>query len=157
MKYVIWGAIAIAALYFGTGLFGPSAPSAREVEPLLRDFLGEGNGQCTVDHLSNVSVGKYAEQMGGWPVFASHQETCRQSSTSAATGRLDTSTTNLGLDDARRGVAVAFARKTSSGAVELFVPEIFQQGQQQMQQAFQSAFDNMKVQVGSGSGTPPNK
>ena len=72
-------------------------------------------------------------------------------------GRLDTSTTNLGLDDARRGVAVAFARKTSSGAVELFVPEIFQQGQQQMQQAFQSAFDNMKVQVGSGSGTPPNK
>jgi hypothetical protein len=123
----------------------------------FRDFLGSGNGQCTVDHLSDVSVGKYAEQMGGWPVYASHAESCHQSSTSTATGTIDTSTTNVRLDDARKGVAVAFARRTSSGAVELFVPAIFQQGQQQMQQAFQSAFDNMKVQVGSGSGTPPKQ
>lgn len=155
MKYVIWGAVAIAALYLGRGFWGPSAPSARDVEPLVRDFLESGNGRCTVDHLSDVSVGKYAEQMGGWPVYASHQETCRQSSTSATGVRLETSITNMSLDDPRKGVAVAFARRSSGGAVELFLPAIFRQGEKQMQQTVQSALDNVKMQVGSGSATPP--
>jgi hypothetical protein len=147
MKYVVWIAIAIAAIYFGRNLFGPSAPSVREVEPLVREFLENGDGQCTVEHLSDVSVGKYTEQMGGWPVYASHQETCRRSSTTATNATINASTTNVGLDDARKAVAVAFARRTS-GKVELFVPAVFQQGQQQMQQAMQNGFDNMKVQVG---------
>ena len=32
MKYVIWVAIAVAAVYFGRGLLGPSTPKAHEVE-----------------------------------------------------------------------------------------------------------------------------
>jgi hypothetical protein len=43
---------------------------------------------------------------------------------------LNTSTTSMGLDDARKGVAVAYARSTSGGSVELFVPAMFRQGQQ---------------------------
>jgi hypothetical protein len=154
MKYIVWGAVAIAALYFGKSLLGPSAPSAHQVEPLVRDFLETQNGPCTIKHLSDVSVGKYAAQMGGWPIYASHEETCRGGTQSATFSQ---STTYQGLDDARKGVAVAFARKTSSGGVELFVPAIFQQGQQDMNRALQSAFDNVQVRVGSGSDAPPNR
>lgn len=141
MKYVIWVAIAVAAVYFGKGLFAPSAPSARDVEPLVRDYLLKGNGYCTIEHLSDVSVGKYMEPFGGWPVYASHQETCRQASTTDTNVKIDTSTTYLGRADAQKDVAVAYVRRTSGGSIELFVPSMFEQAKQPTDQAMQGALD----------------
>lgn len=143
MKYVIWVAIAVAAVYFGKGFLEKSAPSAREVEPLVRAYLLKENDQCTIDHLSDVSVGKYIKPFGGWPVYASHQETCRQQSTTSTNVKIDTSTTYLGRDDARKDVAVAYVRRTSGGSIELFVPPLFEQAQQQMDKAMQGALDKM--------------
>jgi hypothetical protein len=116
-----------------------SDPSSAQVEPLLRDYLESERcaaGVRQVTKLDSVSVGAYVDQFGGWPVYADHVEECRD-------GGLVV--TNDGSKDAERKVAVAFARRSSTGRVELFVPEIFAQGQREMNETFQKAFDNVKV------------
>jgi hypothetical protein len=53
------------------------------------------------------------------------------------------------LDDANKQVAAAFVRRSASGQVELFVPQFFQDAQQQLsqeaQQQLQSALDSAKT------------
>lgn len=110
-------------------------PTASQVEPLVREFLEQeacGGGSRVVDQLDDVSVGPYVSQFGGWPVYADHVEECDGSNTTA---RYD------GSHDADNKVAVAFARRTATGRVEIFMPELFAQAQQQMNATFQKAFD----------------
>jgi hypothetical protein len=131
----------VGAIYFGMKFRNDAAPPASAVEPVLRAYLERGKGTCTVSHLSDVTVGKFVEGFGGWPVYASHEETCTEGSTS---------TTYRGLDDVKKAVAVAFVRKAPTGDIELFLPPIFQQGQQEMQKAFDKAADQMGTAIDKG-------
>jgi hypothetical protein len=138
VRYVI-GILAVAGVIFlGLRYRGDPAPSANAVEPVLKAYLERGKGNCTVDHLSDITVGKFAEGFGGWPVYASHEETCTEGLTSA---------TYRGLDDVKKGVAVAFVRKSPAGDIELFVPPIFRQGQQEMQKAFDKAAEQVGASI----------
>jgi hypothetical protein len=121
------------------------APSAPQVEPLLRSYL-ESSSRCggTVDlQVDNVSIGPYLSQMGGWPVYADHVEECHGKVTGFDNSSL--TTTYDGSHDAEKKVAAAFVRRTMSGRLELYVPEVFQSAQREMQQTMQHAFDNVKV------------
>jgi hypothetical protein len=130
MKYLVIGVL-IALAYLGYSHFrGDDKPSAADVEPGLTSYLATGKGDCNVEHLSDISVGDFNSQFGGWPVYASHEETCRDG---------DTTTTISGLDHAETQIAAAFARRTASGQVELFLPSFFQNAQQQMQLSLDSA------------------
>ena len=116
-------------------------PSANQVEPLLKEYLlsgGSGNcsGAMTLDQLDDVSVGEFSSQFGGWPVYANHQETCRQGNSSL---------TYDGSSDVERHVAAAFVRRTTTGRLETFLPSFFGDAQRQMEQSFQKALDNMQT------------
>ena len=123
----------------------PSSPSAAQVEPLLRTYL-ESTSHCggTIDiQLDNVSIGPYTSQMGGWPVYANHVEECH-----AKVAGFDNSsltTTYDGSHDAEKKVAAAFVRRSTSGQLELYVPEIYQGAQREMQQTLEHAVDSVKV------------
>jgi hypothetical protein len=124
-------AIVIGLAYFGYSHFHSDAkPSLSDVEPKLAAYLATGKGNCTVAHLSDISLGDFSEQFGGWPVYASHEETCQDGNTSV---------TFSGLDHAEKKVAAAFARRGAAGEIELFVPQFFQDAQQQMQNAVDTA------------------
>jgi hypothetical protein len=125
MKYLAI-ALILALAFFGYRHFHTgAAPAASEVRPLLASYLALGKGNCSVAHLSDISVGEFSSQFGGWPVYASHEETCRDG---------DTSTTYAGLDDAKKQVAAAFVRRGGTGGLEVFVLQFFQDAQQQMSQ-----------------------
>jgi hypothetical protein len=122
------------------------APNLRQIEPLLRSYL-ESQHNCSgtldIKQLDEISVGAYVQQMGGWPVYANHVEVCRAHDLSASYQSTVT-TTYDGSHDADNKVAAVFARRTASGGVELFVPEIFQAGQRQMQEQLQKGLDSIK-------------
>ena len=71
------------------------APTAPQVEPLLRGYL-ESTSHCdgTIDiQIDNVSIGSYVSQMGGWPVYADHVEACH-----SKVGGLDNSSLTMTYD-----------------------------------------------------------
>ena len=117
-----------------------SPPSAQQVEPLLKDYLlakssGNCTGTMTLEQLEDVSVGEFSSQFGGWPVYANHQETCHQGSSSV---------TYDGSKDVERHVAAVFVRRTTTGSLETYLPSIFGDAQRQMEQSFQKALDTMQ-------------
>ena len=145
MKRLKWLVlVAIAAVAF-IHYRSHAAPSAREVETALRVYLASPesqncSGAMTLDQLDDVRVGEYVEQFGGWPVYAAHRETCHQ----------DRSTrTYDGQRDAERNVAVAFARRSMSGGVELFVPGLFREGERQMQESLRKSLEGVRFNVQS--------
>ena len=118
-----------------------SPPSAAQVEPLLRDYLmanssGHCSGTMTLEQLDDVSVGEFSSQFGGWPIYANHQETCHQGGSSM---------TYDGSKDVERHVAAVFVRRTTTGRLETYLPSIFGDAQQQLQQSFQKALDGMQT------------
>jgi hypothetical protein len=50
-----------------------------------------------------------------------------------------------GSNDVERHVAAVFVRRTTTGHLEAYLPSIFVDAQQQMQQSFQKAIDSMQV------------
>jgi hypothetical protein len=146
MRIGIWSA-AIALAGFGIWHFTHArAPSAAEVEPLLRSYLESKQdcaGTLTVKQLDSVAVGAYMKDMGGWPIYANHKEECHVEQSGSY--HLTSTTTYDGSDDAASQVAAAFARRTATGGIELYVPGIFEAGQRQMQEALQKAADSVKV------------
>jgi hypothetical protein len=94
----------------------------------------------TLGQLDNLSVGDYLPQFGGWPVYVDHAETCHERE-----GVTSTTTTYDGEHDAERHVAAAFVRRTVTGRVEVFMPEIFQSAGREMQQSLQKAMDSMQT------------
>ena len=113
------------------------------MEPALRDYLSsQCAGSATLGKLENVRVGDYMSQFGGWPVYADHSESCEQHE-----GVVHATTTFDGEHDAQRQVAAAFVRRSLTGRIEIFVPEIFQVGQREMQQSLQKALDNMQIKT----------
>jgi hypothetical protein len=123
----------------------PSSPSASQVEPLLRTYL-ESTSPCggTIDNqVDNVSIGPYASQMGGWPVYANHVEECHGKVAGFDNNSL--TTTYYGSHDAEKKVAAAFVRRSMSGQLELYEPEIYQGAQREMQQTLEHAVDSVKV------------
>lgn len=140
------GLAAFAVGAFGIWHFAHSgAPSAAQVEPLLRTYL-ESQSKCqgTFDlQLDNVSVGPYVSQFGGWPVYADHVEKCE----GKISGFADSHSTMTydGGHDAENKIAAAFVRRSFTGRLEVYVPELFQAGQREMQQLLQKSFDNIKV------------
>jgi hypothetical protein len=141
MKPFTWLVI-IGVAGFGFWHFRSHAtPSARDVEPVLRAYLASKcSGSMTLGQLDNLRVGDYVPQFGGWPVYADHAETCHEQQ-----GVISTTTTYDGQHDAERQVAAAFVRRTATGRVEVFVPEIFQSGAREMQQTLQKAMDSMQT------------
>src|SRR5215469_18630745 len=118
-----------------------SPPSAKQVEPLLKDYLVSGaSGHCsgvtTLDQLDDVSVGEFSSQFGGWPVYANHRETCRQGHSSM---------TYDGSKDVERHVAAVFVRRTTTGRLEAYVPSFFADAQRQMDQTLQKALDSIQT------------
>lgn len=134
---VIIGVAGFAFLHFRSH----ATPTARDVEPALRAYLtSKCSGSATLVQLDNLSVGDYVAEFGGWPVYADHAETChRQEGTSNST------TTYDGRGDVEHHVAAAFVRRTVTGGVEVFLPEIFQSGEREMQRSFQKAVDSMQI------------
>jgi hypothetical protein len=141
MRKSIW-LIAVAAVVFGVWHFRSNAqPSARQIEPLLKNYLESGassgcSGTLVLEQLDSVSVGTFSSQMGGWPIYAAHVETCHEGGNS---------TTYDGSKDAEHKVAAVFARRTASGSIELYTPVIFQTAHGEMQRSFQKAFDNIQT------------
>jgi hypothetical protein len=133
---------AVAVVVFGVWHFRNNAqPSVRQIEPLLKDYLESGasagcSGTLVLEQLDSVSVGTFNSQMGGWPIYAAHVESCHQGGNS---------TTYDGSKDAEHKVAAVFARRTAAGSIELFTPAIFQSAQREMQQTFQKAFDGIQT------------
>ena len=144
MRTAFW-LLAVPLAGFGLWHFAHShSPSAGALEPLVRGYLAHScNGDLDIKQLDSIRVGAYSEQFGGWPVYANHVEVCavHHSSPYAFTAK----TTNESSHDADHDVAIAFARRTWSGRVELYTPELFEAGERQMQQALDHAFDHVKV------------
>jgi hypothetical protein len=139
--------IAVPLAVFGIYRFAHSgAPNPAQLEPLVRSYLESScpGGTANVSQLDDISVGEYAEQFGGWPVYANHVESCVEHDASKPYANTST-TIYRGGQDADRKVAVAFVRRRLSGRLELYTPELFQAAQREMQQSMQHAFDNVKV------------
>src|SRR5204862_6710116 len=65
-----------------------AAPSAREAASALPVYLSSPDtqncsGSMTREQLDEVRVGEYADQLGGWPVYAAHRETCHEENRSS--------------------------------------------------------------------------
>lgn len=145
MRVVLWLAVILLA-GFGVYRFAHSGtPSAADVEPLLRSYL---ESQCTgasdVSQLDDIRVGEYSQQLGGWPVYANHVETCTDHDSSKPYQN-STHETYQGAHDADHNVAVAMVRRSASGRLEMYQPELFQAAQREMQQMLDHAFDNAKT------------
>ena len=50
-----------------------------------------------------------------------------------------------GSKDVERHVAAVFVRRTTTGRLETYLPSIFGDAQQQLQQSFQKALDGMQT------------
>lgn len=145
MKPFTWLVIIGVALFGFWHFRSRATPSAQDVEPALRAYLtrtltSKCSGSMTFEQLDNLSVGDYAPESGGWPVYADHAETCHEHF-----GVTTSTTTYDGRGDAERHVAVAFVRRTVTGHVEVFLPDIFQAGERQMQQSLQKAVDGLQI------------
>lgn len=140
MRKSIW-LIAAAAVVFGVWHFrGNPRPSVRQIAPLLKHYLESGaaegcSGTLVLERLDSVAVGTFSSQMGGWPIYAAHVETCHEGGKS---------TTYDGSKDAEHKVAAVFAHRTATG-IELYTPAIFQTAQRDMQHTFQKAFDSVQT------------
>lgn len=142
MRGIAWLAAIVLAVFgiYHFAHFG--APSARQVEPLLRSYLVNScKGEAEITQLDSIRVGAYVEQAHGWPVYANHVEDCVVHGAYESTN----TTTYDGGHDADRGVAVAFVRRSWSGRLELYIPDFYADAQRQMQQMMQHAFDNIKT------------
>jgi hypothetical protein len=137
MRGGLW-LIAIVVVVFGLYHFMHSgAPSTRAVEPVLRSYLeSRCGGEVDIGQLDSIRVGAYSEQLGGWPVYANHTETCVQNSMK---------TTYDGGHDADNNVAVAMVRRTASGRLEMFTPGFVQDAGREMQQMLNHAFDSAQT------------
>src|SRR2546429_5126013 len=113
-----------------------AAPSAREVESALRVYLSPPksqncSGSMTLEQLDEVRVGEYAEQFGGWPVYAAHRETCHEENRSSGYSSRYSQTFD-GRREGERNVAVASVRRSDTGQFEVFVPGLFGVGERQL-------------------------
>jgi hypothetical protein len=141
MKYFLV-IVALVLIFLGYRHFSSGAkPSADDVEPLLNTYLvTDKKGTCTVTHLSDISIGDFSEQFEGWAVYASTEVTCHDGNTTG---------TYNGLDHAKERVAEAFARRTVTGAVELFIPQLFKDAERQInedvQRQMQGALDGAQT------------
>ncbi|HEX4647186.1 MAG TPA: hypothetical protein VH111_00020 [Steroidobacteraceae bacterium] len=151
LKWLVLIAIAVVAFMHYRS---HSAPSSSDVESALRAYLSSPeaqncSGTMTLDQLDDVRVGAYQEQFGGWPVYAAHRETCRgEQHSSGYSSRV--AQTYDGSRDAERNVAVAFARRSMGGGVELFVPGLFGEGERQMRETIQKSLEKVHFNVQSG-------
>ncbi len=134
LLYSLAAIVVIIVLFF---YFNSSpVPTPEEIKPKLVAFLlKEGEETCsgkyTIDHLSDITIGEYFDRYGGWQVFASHQTTCREGSSTY---------TYDGLDGPSRKVAVAWLRKRY-GTYELFIPEFFKEAQEELNRKLQESID----------------
>lgn len=140
MRPILWLCAIVVAVFGIYHVTHSGAPSAQQVEPLLRSYLVRNcQGDAEITQLDSIRVGDYAAQLHGWPVYANHVETCDSSSTTGST-----TMTYDGGHDADKNVAVAFIRRSWSGRLELYTPGFYQARERQMQQMMQHAFDNIK-------------
>src|SRR5947207_11678865 len=106
MKRLRWlllvAVVAVAFVHYRSH----AAPSAGEVESALRVYLSSPgaqncSGSMTLEQLDEVRVGEYAEQLGGWPVYAAHRETCHEENRSS--GYSSRYSQNIRKNDSLRG------------------------------------------------------
>ena len=131
-----------------------AAPSTREVESALRVYLSSPgaqncSGSMTLEQLDEVRVGEYAEQFGGWPVYAAHRETCHEKNRSSGYPSRYSQTYD-GRRDGERNVSVAFVRRSVTGQVEVFVPGLFGEGERRMRETIHKSLESIQLKVQSG-------
>ena len=103
----------------------------------------------TLEQLDEVRVGEYAEQLGGWPVYAVHRETCHEENRSSGYPARYSRTYD-GRRDGERNVAVGFVRRSVTGQVEVFVPGLFGEGERQMRETIHKSLESIQLKVQSG-------
>ena len=142
--YVLIGIIAIA-LYGYYRIEGGQKPSIAEVEPALKAYLeteASGSGSATVSQLSVTRVGDFVKEIGGWPVYGSYTMTTEQYSQIQGAPAVTTASQSVDPND---NSAIGFVRRTATGAVECFMPELFQNAEKEMNSAMQKAVDNIQI------------
>jgi hypothetical protein len=137
MKYIAILVIIVSVLIVmkDAGILNSSGPSAKKVEPVLRSFLYDRQysdcpGNVTLTRLSDIRVGRFYREAGGWPVFASYDLTCR--------GRSGTSKYSW-RNGPGQNTPIAFARKDTSGGLELFTWGSSQDMREKIQKDMRSA------------------
>jgi hypothetical protein len=151
LRWLLIVAIAVVAFVYYRG---HAAPSTGEIESALRVYLSSPesqncSGSMTLEQLDDVRLGAYAEQFGGWPVYAAHRETCHEANRSSGYSSRSSQTYD-GRRDGGRNVAVAFVRRSVSGHVEVFVPGLFGEGERQMRETIQKSLESIQLKVQSG-------
>jgi hypothetical protein len=145
MRIGLWLIGICLAVFCAYRFVHSGAPSAGEVEPVLRSYLeSRCVGELDISQLEDIRVGEYSGQLCGWPVYANHVETCvvhDGSTPYESTMR----TTDEGGHDADRNVAVAMVRRTASGRLEMYTPGFVQAAGREMQQMLDHALDNTKT------------
>ncbi|MGC1387365.1 MAG: hypothetical protein WA807_05090 [Steroidobacteraceae bacterium] len=138
MRKSIWLLAVAAVVFAGWHFLSNGQPSVQQIEPLLKDFLksGDCSGTLVLERLDSVSIGAFSTQMGGWPIYAAHVETCHEGGKS---------TTYDGSRDAEHKIAAVFARRSVIGNLELYTPTIFQSAQRDMKLSLQKAFDSAQA------------
>lgn len=115
MRLAVWMVVLAGLGLVGWHAHRPS-PTAAEVEPLLRQYLAHAacvGGEREVERLDTVSLGRYIDSAGGWPVYADHVERC---------GSGERAVTFDSSADAERQVAAALVRRGTDGRLQLVRP-----------------------------------
>ncbi len=116
--------LALGILIVG-GCSSDDKPTVDQVEPALKTFLvmekaKTCGGTVSVDRVSINKIGEFESKLDGYPVYATFGVTCSDGTLWASD---DTSTANF----------TTVVRKKSSGEIECFMPEQFQQRRNAME------------------------
>lgn len=117
-------AITLGILVF-SGCSEDDKPSVEQVEPALKTFLvlekaKTCGGTITVDRISIHKIGEFESKLDGYPVYATFGVTCSEGSPWIS-------------DDTSTAKFTAVVRKKTSGELECFMPEQFQERRNAME------------------------
>lgn len=109
-------------IFAGCGGHGKK-PEIKDAYPLIEEYLTAQkaktcSGDVTIDSLRVNRVGDFSKEFGGWPVYSDFEVTCHSDSIT---------TTWKSTDDGK--TMTALIRQNASGKYECFIPEMFQQAQ----------------------------
>jgi len=122
MRYVCMVLALLICMFMLAGC-GQKKPEIKDVYPLIEEYLTAQKaktctGDVTIDSLRVNSVGDFIKEYGGWPVYSDFEVTCHSESITS---------TWKSTDDCK--TMTALVRQTSAGKYECFIPEMFQQAQ----------------------------
>ncbi len=132
MGIVILVCAFFAIRYFTTN----NRPSIIGIESKIKTYIessdfGNCKGTNALTFLDNVSLGAYIKQFDAWPIYANYETKCKVGSNT---------TTYNGRNNAQKKVAMVFVKKGNSGNLDIFIPDIYNQAFNEMQQKIDETF-----------------